>query len=97
MVVLSGATCDIPTLDAWLGWSHFCYCQWGCYLHFVSIYFIFARCRVGVCACELRYVGVHAHGFVARRIPIDCTTSFEQERYDEERAELSLCKLSEIV
>lgn len=65
----------------------FLLCQWGCYLHFVSIYIIFARCRVGV----------HAHGFVARRIPIDCTTTFEQDCYDEERAEMSLCKLSEIV
>jgi hypothetical protein len=42
-------------------------------------------------------MGVHAHSFSARPILPNCTTTFEQELSDEEKAEISLCNLSETV
>jgi hypothetical protein len=42
-------------------------------------------------------MGVHAHDFSTRPILPNCTTTFEQELSDEEKAEISLCNLSETV
>lgn len=60
----SGATShvDVLALDAWLGWWHFRYRQWGGYIHLVSVDIFFAHCLVG-------YIGVHVEIFIVTLVP----------------------------
>ena len=66
-------------------------------MHLVSAYILFVRCFAGVHARELGYINVYAHDLVAILILPNHTSIFEQELSYEERVEMSLCNLSEII
>lgn len=66
-------------------------------MQFISTYIFFACWLAGVRVRELDYVGVYVYNLVARLILPNCTTTFEQELFDEKRAEMSLYNLSKII